>query len=137
MKKKGSLFRVLQDKSIDLPWHLRIRIAYQISGGMQLLHSRNILHRDLKSLNVLLDKEFNACISDFGLAQARELWEAMSSCRTGNGIVVGTCFWLDPNIVAKKTKHTRKTDVFSFGITLNELASRKRPHVGMVKKKYR
>ena len=68
---KGSLRNVLQGKT-DLTWPQRIKMATDISKGLAFLHRENILHLDLKSLNVLVDDGFNAKICDFGCAKIKE-----------------------------------------------------------------
>eukprot|EP00035_Acanthoeca_spectabilis_P000874 m.76045 g.76045 ORF g.76045 m.76045 type:complete len:165 (-) comp10481_c0_seq1:619-1113(-) len=62
----GSLRTVLLDKSRPLEWDVRIRVATQIARGMQHLHKLKIVHRDIKSDNVLLDDKCNAKVCDFG-----------------------------------------------------------------------
>ena len=66
----GSLEDVLHNKDRDLPWRTRVAIALQVALGMNHLHERHMLHRDLKSANVLLDEEhLKAKVCDFGLAR--------------------------------------------------------------------
>ena len=65
----GSLSDLLHDQSRDLPWQSRINIGLQVARGMQYLHAKFMLHRDLKSANVLLDEHLGAKVCDFGLAR--------------------------------------------------------------------
>jgi hypothetical protein len=65
----GSLENVLHAPDRDLPWHSRMKIGLQVALGMVHLHKRHMLHRDLKSANVLLDEELNAKVCDFGLSR--------------------------------------------------------------------
>jgi serine/threonine protein kinase len=65
----GSLEDVLHDPKRDLLWPARESIALQVALGMEHLHNKQLLHRDLKSANVLLDKELNAKVCDFGMAR--------------------------------------------------------------------
>jgi serine/threonine protein kinase len=63
----GSLENALHDPERDLPWRTRVAIGLQVALGMDHLHQRHMLHRDLKSANVLLDENFKAKVCDFGL----------------------------------------------------------------------
>lgn len=63
----GSLDRLLQSRS-DLPWLVRWQLALDIAKGLSYLHSRGVIHRDLKSLNILLDEHGQAKLGDFGLS---------------------------------------------------------------------
>ena len=65
----GSLEQVLHDPGRNLPWVARVKIGLQVSLGMDHLHNRQMLHRDLKSANVLLDENLNAKVCDFGLSR--------------------------------------------------------------------
>jgi len=65
----GSLEDVLHDFKQDLPWRTRVTIGLHVALGMKYLHKRHLLHRDLKSANVLLDEERNAKVCDFGLSR--------------------------------------------------------------------
>lgn len=65
----GSLESVLHDHERELPWRLRVGMGLQIALGMEYLHRRQMLHRDLKSANVLLDDNLKAKVCDFGLTR--------------------------------------------------------------------
>jgi len=121
---KGSLYGVLKNSDQDLPWSLRQTIAFGISSGLAHLHAHQppILHRDLKSLNVLLDKHFNAKLADFGLAKFRS-----ESASSSKGSVVGTVLWMAPELFRRGGKASSASDIYSLGVVLWEIASRKLP----------
>jgi serine/threonine protein kinase len=117
----GNLFDFLHTN----PKHIlqsrdRIRIAIEIAKGVNYLHSFNppILHRDLKSLNILLDKNLQVKIADFGWARLRDNY--MTKQR-------GTFQWMAPEVI-KKNSYTEKADIFSFGIILWELWVQEPPY---------
>ena len=95
-------------------------MAIEIARGMNYLHTFPIpvLHRDLKSLNILMDEGFRPKIADFGWT--RKMAEKM----TGK---IGTYQWMAPEVI-KSQKYTEKADVFSFAIILWEIASREPPY---------
>ncbi|XP_022897986.1 probable serine/threonine-protein kinase PBL3 [Olea europaea var. sylvestris] len=121
---KGSLENHLFRKGGQLMgWPTRMRIAIDVARGLSFLHSldANVIYRDLKASNILLDSDFNAKLSDFGLAR-----EGPSGDRTHVSTrVVGTRGYAAPEYVA--TGHlTPKNDVYTFGVVLLELLSGKR-----------
>ena len=83
---KGSLDQLLKT-STDLPSVVLLRIGLDVIHGLCQLHERNILHRDLKSLNVLLDDRLRAKISDFGLAKIRSEMTSMTSTKVIAGYI--------------------------------------------------
>ena len=68
---KGSLYGMLRDTEISLTWSRRFTIATDIGKGLTYLHGQNVIHRDLKSLNILIAKDDTAKITDFGLAKIK------------------------------------------------------------------
>ncbi len=119
---KGSLFNVLHSKQ-DLTWSNRIRIAVDMAKGLAFLHQEHILHRDIKSLNVLLGEHFNAKLSDFGLSKAKTETQSTSTSKGA----VGTFAWMAPELCFEEEGCTKASDIYSLGITLWELTSRKIP----------
>ncbi|KAE8694180.1 Serine/threonine-protein kinase-like protein [Hibiscus syriacus] len=118
----GTLYDVLHSNSSSRPlnWGRRIRLALQVAKALETLHSQNppIIHRDVKSANVLIDGNFNARLGDFGLA----LSCGVDDFRLRSTPPAGTMGYLDPCYVTPDNLST-KTDVFSFGILLLEIIS--------------
>ncbi|EOX96589.1 hypothetical protein QUC31_005639 [Theobroma cacao] len=117
----GTLYDVLHSNSSrPLYWGRRIRLALQVAKALETLHSQKppIIHRDVKSANVLIDRNFNARLGDFGLA----LRCGVDDYRLRSTPPAGTIGYLDPCYVTPDNLST-KTDVFSFGILLLEIIS--------------
>ncbi|KAE8677465.1 Serine/threonine-protein kinase-like protein [Hibiscus syriacus] len=117
----GTLYDVLHSNSSrPLNWGRRIRLALQVAKALETLHSQEppIIHRDVKSANVLIDSNFNARLGDFGLA----LRCVVDDYRLRSTPPAGTMGYLDPCYVTPDNLST-KTDVFSFGILLLEIIS--------------
>ncbi|XAR51064.1 Non-specific serine/threonine protein kinase [Bertholletia excelsa] len=121
---KGSLENHLFKKGVQpIPWATRMRIAIDVARGLSYLHSldANVIYRDLKASNILLDSDFNAKLSDFGLARAGPTGDSTHVSTR----VVGTRGYAAPEYVA--TGHlTPKSDVYSYGVVLLELLSGRR-----------
>ncbi|KAJ1297811.1 hypothetical protein BS78_01G405900 [Paspalum vaginatum] len=120
----GSLDEVLHEKSEQLDWDARINIILGASKGLSYLHhdcSPRIIHRDIKASNILLDGNFEARVSDFGLAKLLEDEESHITT-----IVAGTFGYLAPEYM-QSGRATEKTDVYSFGVLVLEILSGKRP----------
>ena len=107
------------------PWALVKRVASGAARGMTYLHSGTppVLHRDLKSANLLLDESYTAKVCDFGLSRLK----AQDRSMTGN---CGTVQWMAPEILASQP-YAEPADVFSFGIILWELLTAECPFEGM------
>ncbi|KAL1362512.1 hypothetical protein HN51_010764 [Arachis hypogaea] len=123
----GTLYDVLHSSSSNnnnnnkLPnWGRRVRLALQTAKAIDTLHSSTppVIHRDIKSANVLIDRNFNARLGDFGLA----LMCHVDDYRLRSTPPAGTMGYLDPCYVTPDNLST-KNDVFSFGILLLEIIS--------------
>lgn len=96
------------------------KIAYQVASGMCYLHSQKIVHRDLKTLNILLDDKNNACIADFGLSGKLEGNETPFES-------VGTPHYSAPEILVRTRNYDNKVDVYSYAIVLWEMLTKEVP----------
>ncbi|PWA44709.1 serine/threonine-protein kinase, active site protein [Artemisia annua] len=123
----GSLDAYLGNKYNYLTWEQRIKICIDIAHGLHYLHTREeidqrIIHRDIKSGNILLGKNLEAKISDFGLSK---LYPNRTEARSYyTNIIAGTKLYLDPEYAATG-KLKRGTDIYSFGVVLFEILSGK------------
>ncbi|KAI3904424.1 hypothetical protein MKW98_014604 [Papaver atlanticum] len=113
----------LQGISVSMPWSTRLKIAIGAAKGLAFLHGAEapVIYRDFKTSNVLLDSDFNAKLSDFGLAKmGPEGSETHVTTR-----VMGTYGYAAPEYV--NTGHlTTRSDVYSFGVVLLELLTGRR-----------
>lgn len=120
----GSLDEALHERAEQLDWESRLNIILGAAKGLAYLHhdcSPRIIHRDIKSSNILLDGNLEARVSDFGLAKLLEDEESHITT-----IVAGTFGYLAPEYM-QSGRATEKTDVYSFGVLMLEVLSGKRP----------
>eukprot|EP01094_Clydonella_sp_ATCC50884_P020714 TRINITY_DN4359_c0_g1_i2.p1 TRINITY_DN4359_c0_g1~~TRINITY_DN4359_c0_g1_i2.p1 ORF type:complete len:420 (+),score=151.84 TRINITY_DN4359_c0_g1_i2:427-1686(+) len=116
----GSLDNLLRS-SHTLPWRLKLQIMLDTAQGMRYLHSHDppIIHRDLKTSNLLVDASWTCKIADFGISTIKQKERTMTS--------IGTPIYMAPEVI-KNTRYSEKADVYSFGIVLCEVWSETTPY---------
>ncbi|OIT26749.1 PREDICTED: serine/threonine-protein kinase B-raf-like [Nicotiana attenuata] len=119
---RGSLFKTLHRNNKPLDFSRRLRMALDVARGMNYLHRRNppIVHRDLKSSNLLVDKSWTVKVGDFGLSRFKDA--TFLTSKSGRG----TPQWMAPEVLRNEPS-TEKSDIFSFGVILWELMTESIP----------
>ncbi|KAM3726997.1 Raf [Dirofilaria immitis] len=119
----SSLYRQIHvnEPRIDFEISSIIDICKQIAQGMNYLHSRHIIHRDLKTNNIFLTDDGTVKIGDFGLATVKTRWSGGQQ----NQQPTGSILWMAPEVIRMQdvNPYTTLSDVYSFGICLFELLS--------------
>ncbi|XP_076890689.1 putative receptor-like protein kinase At2g23200 [Bidens hawaiensis] len=125
---KGSLADYLiSSDTVVLTWTQRIQICLDIANGINYLHTNmegkpRIIHRDIKSDNILFDENMNAKLADFGLSKSHPMNQQPSSIYSRN--IAGTTLYMDPEYLATG-KYKKESDMYSFGVVLFEILSGK------------
>ena len=131
---RGSLRNLLLKSEPE--WAQRWTYGLQVSQGLIYLHSSHILHRDLKSENVLIDANNVARIADFGLAalKSHSATQSLSISSIGQP-VVGSLPWMAPELLSASPKYSVYSDIYSLGMLFWEVASLKIPFESHVNSK--
>ncbi|XP_004516073.1 L-type lectin-domain containing receptor kinase IX.1-like [Cicer arietinum] len=126
------IYEFMQNGSLDshlyrgksvLAWHMRYNIAMDLASALLYLHEeweQCVLHRDIKSSNIMLDTNFNAKVGDFGLARLVDHEKGSQTT-----VIAGTMGYLAPEYFTTG-KATKESDIYSFGIVSLELVSRRK-----------
>ncbi|CAN6251164.1 unnamed protein product [Urochloa humidicola] len=122
----GSLASNLEEELLakELDWPKRFAIVEDVAQALSYMHhdcDTPILHRDIKSSNILLDCNFKACVSDFGMAR-----NLKHNCSSWSTIFAGTCGYIAPELSSTMV-FTEKCDVYSFGVVALEVVMGKHP----------
>ncbi|XP_058189653.1 receptor-like protein kinase 7 [Rhododendron vialii] len=122
----GSLWdRLHTCQKIEMDWEVRYEIAVGAARGLEYLHhgcDRPVVHRDVKTSNILLDEQMKPKIADFGLAKILHA----NGSKDSTNIIAGTYGYIAPEY-AYTYKVNEKSDVYSFGVVLMELVTGKKP----------
>eukprot|EP01112_Ceratiomyxa_fruticulosa_P000526 TRINITY_DN1047_c0_g1_i4.p1 TRINITY_DN1047_c0_g1~~TRINITY_DN1047_c0_g1_i4.p1 ORF type:complete len:551 (-),score=111.04 TRINITY_DN1047_c0_g1_i4:250-1902(-) len=121
---KGNLETMLHDEKLYLPLSLRMRAARDAALGVNWLHESNpvFIHRDLKSSNLLVDENMRVKICDFGLSAVKQRHQMMKDQTSAKG----TPLYMAPEVMMFR-EFNESSDVYSFGIVLWEILTRKEP----------
>ncbi|XP_052201278.1 serine/threonine-protein kinase STY46-like isoform X2 [Diospyros lotus] len=120
---RGSLYEYLHKNRIVLKLPQLLKFAVDVCKGMEYLHQNNIIHRDLKTANLLMDNDNVVKVADFGVARFQNQGGVMTA-------ETGTYRWMAPEVINHQP-YDQKADVFSFAIVLWELVTAKVPYENM------
>ena len=137
----GSIAKMLVDYG-SMEEHMVGKLVRQILVGLKYLHSKDIIHRDIKGANILVDSRGKVKISDFGISKrVQDSKTLLSEDANGSGSrgggrggfanqrvsLQGSVFWMAPEVV-KQTAYTRKADIWSLGCLVVEMLTGSHPH---------
>jgi serine/threonine protein kinase len=111
----------------EIPWGLRWQWGLEAASALSFLHSKGIIHRDIKSPNFLV-VEGKLKMTDFGVSVPTAL-SSIATRTVANEVGVGSVRWAAPESIARKPVVDKKSDVYALGIVLWEIASRQIPFV--------
>lgn len=131
---KGNLYDLLHGKE-KLTWKVRYKLMIGIAKGVKYLHENGIVHRDLKSFNILIGKNHRPKICDFGLAETKKdiftkktttaqktTTKNKANTNTNKGKMVGTLLWMAPELL-NGAKCTKASDNYALGKVFGEIVS--------------
>ncbi|XP_009588108.1 serine/threonine-protein kinase STY46 isoform X1 [Nicotiana tabacum] len=116
----GSVYDYLHKRKGSFKLPTLLKVAIDVAKGMNYLHQNNIIHRDLKAANLLMDENEVIKVADFGVARVKAQTGVMTA-------ETGTYRWMAPEVIEHKP-YDHKADVFSFGVVLWELLTGKLPY---------
>lgn len=119
-----SLTKFLERSPEPVPYHLQVSLSHDIALALAYLHSNGIIHRDLSSNNVLLIAGKRAKVTDFGMAKLIEVNPRMTPLTQ----CPGTLCYMAPEALRARPEYTAKLDVFSLGVLIIQIITRKFPN---------
>uniref|UniRef100_A0A8C9VJH0 RAF proto-oncogene serine/threonine-protein kinase n=1 Tax=Scleropages formosus TaxID=113540 RepID=A0A8C9VJH0_SCLFO len=122
----SSLYKHLHVQETKLQMFQLIDIARQTAQGMDYLHAKNIIHRDMKSNNIFLHEGLTVKIGDFGLATVKARWSGSHQVEQPSGSIL----WMAPEVIRMQDNnpYSFQSDVYAYGIVLYELMTGELPY---------
>nr|ADI24876.1 RAF [Bursaphelenchus xylophilus] len=128
----SSLYRHIHviEPKVEFEMQTILEICKQISQGMNYLHSKNVIHRDLKTNNIFLTEGTTVKIGDFGLATVKTRFDDTTHGVVPNPNPTGSILWMAPEVIrmTSTNPYSTRSDVYSFGVCLYELLSSMLPY---------
>lgn len=126
LMEKGTLYEVLHNSRCnnELPWPMRLKIAEDIAKGLNYLHEQKppIIHRDLKSQSILLNRHNEAKLANFSLSKEK------NDASVTTDSFIETLYWIAPELFVNQPHYNTKTDIYALGIVFWEITSRQLPY---------
>ena len=119
----GALTPMIEDMGGKVTEDFCKYVCYRVLLGLKYLHDRHILHRDIKSDNILVSFDGAIKLADFGYATQ------LTTQQNSRKSKVGTVCWMAPEIITGKHLYDNKIDIWSFGIFVIELANGEPPYI--------
>uniref|UniRef100_A0A8C8GA23 RAF proto-oncogene serine/threonine-protein kinase n=1 Tax=Oncorhynchus tshawytscha TaxID=74940 RepID=A0A8C8GA23_ONCTS len=122
----SSLYKHLHVQETNFQMFQLIDIARQTAQGMDYLHAKNIIHRDMKSNNIFLHEGLTVKIGDFGLATVKARWSGSHQVEQPSGSIL----WMAPEVIRMQDNmpYSFQSDVYSYGVVLHELMTGELPY---------
>ena len=121
-----SLTHFLESRQSTLPYHIQVNLTHDIALALDYLHGNGILHRDLSSNNILLIGGARAKLTDFGMSKIVDMNPRMT--RNKQTTCPGTLVFMPPEALLSKPIYSNKIDVFSAGVLMVQIVTRKFPN---------
>ncbi|OHD26106.1 MAG: hypothetical protein A2086_08735 [Spirochaetes bacterium GWD1_27_9] len=120
---KGKALNKIIEENESIPVPLALFILYQIALGLYHAHSKKVIHRDIKPHNILISKDGDVKLTDFGIAMKTTDLKDI----TKTGVVVGTPAYMSPEQFSSKKEITYQSDIYSLGVVFYEMLTGQRP----------